>query len=71
MNSKLKFAATAIGIGGVLSMAVKFTHTMLLAYVQPSKSILVRIDTIGEADLEMALLAIIWGLFAYTIYLRK
>jgi len=56
-----------------VGVTLLYAITFLVAYISPSKSVTVTINTIGEANIELVLLAIIVpiSISALIIYLRK
>ena len=61
--NKIKFLTYC----GILSMAVMYSLRFIDAYFSPDKIYVVTINRVGEANLEMFMLILIWTTFLYTI----
>ena len=56
-----------IGIGFILGIAVFFAFIFFVAYFSPTQTVILTIDTYGEAEIEAVFfpIALILGIFAY------
>ena len=64
---KMKFTALMIGCTFLISFFLIVSATFLSAYLQPNKMITVSVNTIGEADLELAMILLSLPLQVYSV----
>lgn len=61
-NLMILFYSILVGI------FVVFTITFITAYLNPQKKVIVDINSIGEAKLELLLIIVTWVLMVYSLY---
>ncbi len=65
----VKFNTLMILLYSVLvGIFVVFTITFVIAYLSPAKAVIVDINSVGEANLELLLVIVTWIFLVYSLY---
>lgn len=67
-TKSIKTIVAILGMAHMLTASILITVTFLTAYASPGKSVLVRINSIGEANIELLIIVVCMSCVPYTFY---
>jgi len=59
--------AEIVGKAGILGMAITMTIVFLVAFIQPTKQVIVDINRFGEAKLELFIVLFSWLCYIFMV----